>query len=28
MLDEINDTRDTILDRVIREGGNSWHLGT
>jgi DNA-binding GntR family transcriptional regulator len=28
MLNEITETRDAILDRVIREDGASWHLGT
>jgi len=27
MLDEIAETRDTILDRVIQADGASWHLG-
>jgi len=27
MLDEITETRDTILDRVIQADGASWHLG-
>jgi DNA-binding GntR family transcriptional regulator len=27
MLDEIAETRETILDRVIQEDGASWHLG-
>ncbi|MBC8248419.1 MAG: GntR family transcriptional regulator [Anaerolineales bacterium] len=28
MLDEINQTRETILERVIQEEGASWRLGT
>jgi DNA-binding GntR family transcriptional regulator len=28
MLDEINETRATIMERVIQEEGASWHLGT
>ena len=28
MLDEVNETRDTILESVIQEGGTFWHLGT
>ena len=28
MLSEITETRDTILDRLIRAEGASWHLGT
>jgi len=27
MLDEISETREAILDRVMREDGASWHLG-
>jgi DNA-binding GntR family transcriptional regulator len=27
LLDEINETRDIILDRVIQHEGDSWHLG-
>jgi DNA-binding GntR family transcriptional regulator len=26
MLDEITESRDAILDRVIREDGASWHV--
>jgi DNA-binding GntR family transcriptional regulator len=26
MLDEINETRETILEHVIQEGGDLWHL--
>jgi len=26
MRDEIRETRDTVLDRVIREDGDSWHV--
>jgi len=28
MLDEIRETRDTVLDRVMQEEGAHWHLGT
>ena len=28
MLDEINETRETIMERVIQEEGASWRLGT
>jgi hypothetical protein len=26
MLDEITESRDAILDRVMREDGASWHV--
>lgn len=26
MLDELNETREIVLDRVIQEQGNAWHL--
>lgn len=28
MLNEVTETRDAVLDRLIREDGASWHLGT
>ncbi len=28
MLDEVDETRDAVLERVIREEGAFWHLGT
>jgi DNA-binding GntR family transcriptional regulator len=28
MLDEVGETRDAVLERVIREEGAFWHLGT
>ena len=27
MLDELNETRDAILERVMREDGALWHIG-
>ena len=26
MLNEVDETRETILERVIQESGSSWHL--
>jgi DNA-binding GntR family transcriptional regulator len=28
MLDELLDTREVVLERVIQEQGDSWHLDT
>lgn len=28
MLDEVDETRDAVLERIIREEGAFWHLGT
>jgi hypothetical protein len=28
MLDEITETRDTMLDRVMRQEGANWEMGT